>query len=81
MPDINGLAHSVDNQRLRLRRGKYRWRPGSGDPGDDAPVDVAQAASGRPPAMFVPSSLMCTDADAATGVRPARINNEDDVTP
>ena len=35
----------------------------------------------RPDAMLVPSSLMCTEADAAAGVRPTRTSSVDDVTP
>jgi hypothetical protein len=35
----------------------------------------------RPEARFVPSSEKCTDAEAAAGVRPARISSELDVTP
>ena len=76
-----GAAASVDSEDNTVAPRKAPIAPGPAIRATTRQSTFFSRQWEMPEAMFVPSSEMCTEADAAAGVRPASSSSVVDVTP
>jgi hypothetical protein len=76
-----GFAQSVDSPDNTVAPRNAPTAPGPAILATTGQSTFRKRQCDTPDARFVPSSLKCTEAEAATGVRPANTSRVDDVTP
>jgi len=76
-----GFAQSVDSAERTVAPTNAPTAPGPAILATTGYSTFLSRQCDNPEAIFVPSSLKCTDADAATGVKPASTRRLEDVAP
>ena len=81
MIDMIGFAQAVDRAARTVAPRNAPTAPGPAILATTGQSTFRSRQCETPEARLVPSSLKCTEADAASGVRPTRTSRDDDVAP